>query len=146
MEPTTQNNTNEAQKTVWVTIGAIVVIVLLIWGGIYMYNHRPEAVGGNMNATSSATSTRWNLGEDDRNVTAEERAAVTAYAKAQIGQLSSRKPAAGRSFEVTSVTVEAAGRAIVEYTDGVSTHVAAMAYGVDASGNITANSFEILEK
>jgi hypothetical protein len=146
MEPTTQNNTNEAQKTVWVTIGAIVFIVLLIWGGIYMYNHRPETAGGNMNATSSATSTRWNLGEDDRSVTAEERAAVMAYAKAQIGQLSSRKPAVGKSFEVTSVTVEAAGRAIVEYTDGISTYVAAMAYGVDASGNITSNSFEILEK
>ncbi len=146
MEPTTQNNTNEAQKTVWMTIVAIVIIILLIWGGIYMYNHRPETAGGNMNATSSATSTRWNLGEDDRNVTVEERAAVTAYAKAQIGQLSSRKPAAGKSFEVTSVTVEAAGRAIVEYTDGVSTYVAAMSYGVDASGNITANSFEILEK
>ncbi len=141
-----QNSPNEATKTVWITIGSIIIIILLVWGGIYMYNHRP--VGDNMNdaSTTGATTTRRNLGEDDRVVTTNERAAVTVYLQSHINQLSTKKPAAGKSFVVSLVTVEAAGRAIVEYSDGVTPHTAAVSYSMDDSGNVVINSFEILEK
>jgi hypothetical protein len=148
MEPTMQNNPNAVKNTIWITIGAIVIIILLIWAGVYMYNHRsePSTVGTNGATSTNSTSTRYNLGEDDRTVTTDERAAVTTYLQTHINQLSTRKPAKGKTFTVDVVTVEAAGRAIVEYSDGSSQLAAAVSYSVDASGNIVINSFEILEK
>lgn len=147
MEPTMQNNQDEVKKTLWMTIVAIVIIVLLIAGAIYMYRNRPAGTDILVPVNSNSTSTpRVNLGEDDRVVTNDERAAVAAYLKARINELSPKKAAAGRSFEVTSVIIEAAGRAVVGYTDGVTTRDAAVSYSVSPSGTVVINSFDILQK
>lgn len=146
MEPTIQNSPNEASKTVWMTIISIVVLALLVWGGVYMYNNRSVETGESANATSTATTTKRDLGEDDRVVTVTERAAVESYLKDKIGNLSYRKPAAGRTFTITSTAIEAAGRAIVEYTDGITSRAAAVRYSVDKDGVVSVNTFDILEK
>lgn len=141
-----QNDPNGAKNTVWITVVSIAVIIILIWGAVYMYNNRPSVGGENDTESSMSTSTRWNLGEDDREITAEERAAVSAQAQARVNDLSIKKPAKGKSFNITMVTIEVAGRAIVEYTDGVTEYTAVMSYTVDSQGNISVVSFEILEK
>jgi hypothetical protein len=147
MEPTMQNNQDEAKKTLWMTIIAIIIIVLLIGGAMYMYRNRPAGSDILVPTNNNSTSTpQIDLGEDDRVVTNDERAAVAAYLKARINELSPRKAAVGRSFEVTSVVIEAAGRAVVGYTDGITTRDAAVSYSVDSSGTIVINSFDILQK
>lgn len=147
MEPTMQNSPNTAKNTVWITIGAIIIIVLLVWGGVYMYNNRIET-GENIISTSTtgfSSSTRTNLGEDDRVVTADERAMVTTYLSNNINQLSPKKARAGSTLTVNTVIIEAAGRAIVEYGDGTTSHTAAVSYALNSNG-VVVNSFEILEK
>lgn len=147
MEPTTQNTSNEAKKTLWMTIISIIIIVLLIWGGVYMYRNRPAGSDIlNVPATTNSTSTKTNLGEDDRVVTVDEKVAITNYLRDRINQLSTKKPASGRTFTVNNVVVEAAGRAVVEYSDGVTTRDAAVGYTIDSSGMIVIISFDILEK
>ncbi len=143
MEP--QTNT---QKTVMIAIISVVAIIILIVAGIYMFRHQIPATNQEFPAStaSSTASSTYNLGEDKNTVSLEEKAAVDAYARAHINQISKRKARAGSSFRVTTVTIEAPGRAIVEYTDGVTTYDGAANYSVDASGNVVFSSFDVLEK
>ena len=134
------------KKTIAISIVSLIVIILLAWGAVYLYKHQPvvnNATTGN--DTTSSTSAR-NLGEDSRLVTSEEKASVGAYLQIHINDLSPKKAKKGGTLMVTTVTIEAPGRAIVEYTDGSSRYSAAVAYSIDASGTITITSFDILEK
>ena len=134
------------KKTVTISVISVIVIILLAWGAVYLYKHQPSTdstTAGNNTTTSSSTR---NLGEDSRLVTPEERASVGAYLQAHINDLSPKKAKKGGTLIVTTVTIEAPNRAIVEYTDGLSRYSAAVAYSIDASGNITIVSFDVLEK
>lgn len=134
------------KKTITISVIALIVIILLAWGAVYLYRHQPGANNTTVgNDTTSSTSPR-NLGEDSRLVTSEEKASVGTYLQTHINDLSPRKAKKGGTLTVTTVTIEAPQRAIVEYTDGSSRYSAAVAYTLDASGNITINSFDILEK
>ena len=133
------------KKTVTISIISLVVVILLIAGGVYLYRHQPLIDQGAPNTVGQSTSTR-NLGEDSRLVTPEEKAAVAAYLQLHINDLSPKKAKKGTTFSVTSVTIEAPNRAIIEYTDGTSRYSAAVTYAVDTSGSLNVVSFDILEK